>query len=101
MSSISGLVWVKGIVQISMLSARDQHKMIDYLLPCPLSMYLSWVYISVKRHHDHGNSYKGKHLTGAGLEFRGLVHDHHVRKHNSMQADMGLEKELGVLHPNP
>jgi hypothetical protein len=24
------------------------------------------VSIAVKRHHDQGNSYKGKHLTGAG-----------------------------------
>jgi hypothetical protein len=24
----------------------------------------------VKRHHDHGNSYKAKHLTGAGLQFQ-------------------------------
>jgi hypothetical protein len=24
----------------------------------------------VKRHHDHDNSYKGKHLIGAGLQFQ-------------------------------
>jgi hypothetical protein len=24
----------------------------------------------VKRHHDHGNSDKGKHLIGAGLQFQ-------------------------------
>jgi hypothetical protein len=24
--------------------------------------------IAVKRHHDHCNSYKGKHLIGAGLQ---------------------------------
>lgn len=29
--------------------------------------------IAVKRYHDHGNSYKWKHLTGAGLQFRGLL----------------------------
>jgi hypothetical protein len=35
------------------------------------------VSISVKRHHDHGNSYKEKHLIRAGFQFRGLVHYHH------------------------
>ena len=35
------------------------------------------VSIAVKRHRDHGNSYKGKHLTGVGLQFRGSVHYHH------------------------
>ena len=28
------------------------------------------VSIAVKRHHDQGNSYKRKHLIGAGLEFQ-------------------------------
>ena len=28
---------------------------------------LSLGFIAVKRHHDQGNSYKGKHLIGAGL----------------------------------
>ena len=28
------------------------------------------VSIVVKRHHDQGNSYKGKHLVGAGLQFQ-------------------------------
>jgi hypothetical protein len=44
--------------------------------------------------HVHGNSYKGKHLIEAGLQFRGLVYPCHGRKHGSMQADMVLEKEL-------
>jgi len=44
------------------------------------------------------NCYKGKHLIGAGLLFRGLVHYHHGGKHGVMQADMVLEKVLGVLH---
>jgi hypothetical protein len=54
--------------------------------------------IAVKRHHEHGNSYKGKHLIGAGLQFRGLVHYHHGRKHGSIQSDMMLEKEPRILH---
>jgi hypothetical protein len=28
------------------------------------------VSIAVIRHHNHGNSYKGKHLTGVGLQFQ-------------------------------
>ena len=41
---------------------------------------------------------KGKHLTGAGLLFRGLLHHHHGEKHGSVQADMVLEKELRALY---
>jgi hypothetical protein len=55
----------------------------------------------VKRHHDHSNSYKGKHLIGDGLQFRYLVHYHHGRgqgKHAGTQADIVLEGELRVLH---
>ena len=50
----------------------------------------------MKRHHDHGNSYKGKHLTEvAAYSFRGLVYYHHGREHGgweygSMQVDMVL-----------
>jgi len=46
----------------------------------------------VKRHHDHGNSYEREHLIKAGLEFRGIVHDHRGREHGGMQADMALER---------
>jgi hypothetical protein len=35
-----------------------------------LSTCLSPSFIAVKRHHDHGNSYKGKHFTGAGFQFQ-------------------------------
>ena len=50
------------------------------------------VCIAVKRSHDHGNSYKGKHVIGASLEFRGLVYYHHGWKHGGAdQADMVLE----------
>lgn len=37
---------------------------------------------AVKRLLDHDNSYKGKHLIGAGVQFRGLVHYHHSGKHD-------------------
>jgi hypothetical protein len=29
--------------------------------------------MAVKSHHDQGNSYKGNHLIGTGLQFKGLV----------------------------
>jgi len=56
------------------------------------------VFIAVKRHHDHCNSYKGKHLIVAGLQCRDLVHFCHGGKHGGMQADMVLRKELTVLY---
>ena len=52
---------------------------------------------AAKRHHDHGNSYKGKHFIGAGLQFQGSVHYHRGGKHSSVQADMVLEKEPRIL----
>jgi hypothetical protein len=55
----------------------------------------------VKRHHEQCNSYKGKHLIGAGLQFQGSAHYHHGRKHGSVQVDMVLEKMLRVLHLDP
>ena len=45
-------------------------------------------FIAVMTHHDH----EGKHLVGAGLQFRGLVHYHHGGKHDGTQADMVLER---------
>jgi hypothetical protein len=66
------------------------------LAPCqPLS---SLRFTAVKRQHDHSNSYKGRHLIGAGLSFRDLARYSHGRERGSVQADMVLEKELGVLH---
>jgi hypothetical protein len=53
----------------------------------------------MKRHHDHSNSYKGKHFIGAGFpvaEVQSIIVM--VGKHDSMQADMVLEKEPRVLH---
>lgn len=48
----------------------------------------------MKRNHDLDKSYKGKHFVVPGLQFRGLSHCHHGRKHGIMQVDMVLEKEL-------
>jgi hypothetical protein len=51
--------------------------------------------IAVKRHHNHGNSYKGNHLVGAGLQVQRLsLPSHHSGKHDSLHVDMVLEKEL-------
>jgi hypothetical protein len=50
------------------------------------------VSIAVKRHHDHGNSYKEQHLIGTSSQFRGLVHYSHCGKHGSMKADMVLRR---------
>ena len=55
----------------------------------------------MKRHRGYSNSYKGWHLIGAGVQFRGLVHCHHGGKHGGMQADMVLERKLRVLHMDP
>ena len=45
--------------------------------------------LAVKTHHDHGTSYKGKLLTGVGLQFRGLVHCHHGEKHGKAHSAGG------------
>ena len=50
------------------------------------------VSIAVKRHCDHSNSYKGKHLTeGTAYSFSGVVHYHHVRENGTMQHGAGEE----------
>jgi hypothetical protein len=46
----------------------------------------------VKRYHDQGNSYKGKLLVGAGLQFRGLVCYNYGGKHGSTQPDLVLDR---------
>ena len=64
-------------------------------------LYLSQSFITVKSHHDHVSSYKGKHLIGTGLQFRGsvIIMVGHMVAHR--QAWMMLEKELRVLHLDP
>ena len=56
------------------------------------------VSIAVKRRYDHDDSYKGKHLLGMAYTYRSLVHYRHGEKHESIQADIVLEKELRVLY---
>lgn len=55
--------------------------------------------MAVKRHRDHENSYKRKHVIGAGFQSRGLGRSYHGRKHGgTVQADAVLEKELRGPH---
>jgi hypothetical protein len=55
------------------------------------------VFIAVKRHHDQGNSYKGQHLIGAGLQVQGFSPLSSRWEHGSIQAGM-VQEELRVLH---
>ena len=53
--------------------------------------------ISVNCHHDHGDSFNGKHsMWVTTYSVRDLGHYLHSREHGSLQTDMVLEKE--VLH---
>ena len=45
-----------------------------------------------------GNSYKGKHFIGAGLQFQRCSPFLSQREHGGTQADIGLEKELKAIH---
>jgi len=60
----------------------------DYL---SLPDVLVRVSISVKRHHDHSNSYKES-FNGAVLQFRSLVHC----QHGSRKTDMVLERYMSL-----
>jgi len=46
-----------------------------------------------ERLYDRRNSYKGKHFTGAGLQFRGLVRYHLGRKNGSAGRAGSLGKK--------
>ena len=55
--------------------------------------------MAVKRHHDHCNSYKGKPLTGSGLQFRGLaVYCRKWQEAWQHAGRHGVERLLRVLH---
>jgi hypothetical protein len=46
----------------------------DYIFKESIGTYsCSYLPIAVKKHHDHDNSYKEKHFTGAGLQLRDLT----------------------------
>ena len=50
------------------------------------------VSIAVRRHHDHSNSYKGKHFTGAGLQFM-VGYGAGEGAESSVSASAGSRKE--------
>lgn len=54
-----------------------------------------------ERYHDPGDSYKGNHLTGVALQFRGAVHDLRGGEHGSRLIAMVLERWLRALHLDP
>ena len=56
------------------------------------------VCIAFKRHWNHENSYKGRHLFVVAYSLRALVRYHHDRKHGGVQAEMVQKKEVRVLH---
>jgi hypothetical protein len=51
----------------------------------------------MNRHHDQGNSYKGQHLIGAGLQVQRFSPLSSRQEHGSIQAGM-VQEELRVLH---
>ena len=57
--------------------------------------------IAVKRHHDQGNSYKGKHSTGTGSQVQRLGSLSSWWEAWQHAEDMVMEKELRVLHLDP
>ena len=55
------------------------------------------VFTAVNRHHDQDKSYKGQHLTGAGLQVLRFCPLSSGQKHGSFRAGM-VQEELRVLH---
>jgi hypothetical protein len=49
------------------------------------------VSIAVKWHHDQGNSYKGQHLVGAGLQVQRFSPLSSTWEYGSVQADTAIE----------
>jgi hypothetical protein len=58
------------------------------------------IFIAVKRHHDQCNSSNGKHFIGASILFQRSSPLLSWQKHDTVQADMGLE-EVKILHLDP
>lgn len=57
--------------------------------------------VAGKRHHVTATLIKKNIHSGLAHRLRDLVHYHHGGWHGSFQADVVLEKELGVLHLDP
>lgn len=63
---------------------------LSHLVLASFSTVKTFVKVSVKRHYDHGNTYKEKHLIEAmAYIFRGLIF---VVPCGGMKIDMVLEK---------
>lgn len=65
-----------------------------------LDSCLNWGFYCYEETHGHSNSHEGKLVIAAGFQFRVLAHYCHVRKHDSVQADLVLETEMRVIHPD-
>lgn len=63
-----------------------------------VSLLLYGVSVGVKRYHDRSNSYKGKHLTGAGLQFQRFSPLSSRQETWCAGVDGVLEEELRFLH---
>ena len=55
------------------------------------------VFAAMNRHHDQGNSYKGQHLIGVGLQVQRFSLLSLRQEHGSMQVGM-VQLEPRVLH---
>ena len=53
---------------------------------------------AMDRQHDQVNACEGRHLIGTNLQFQMLSPLYHGGKHDIIQADLVLEKEMRVLH---
>ena len=54
--------------------------------------------VSVTRHNDHGNSYKGKHLIGTSLHFQRFSPLSSLQKAYLCSSRHGARRELGVIY---
>jgi hypothetical protein len=86
--------------EIDVIRKKESHLSVCTVTQVSAISYITWLSqcsIVVMRHHDHNKSGKGKHLIGAGIQFRSLVHYHPGRKHGNVKAKMVVRKELRVL----
>ena len=83
-ASVKVIAGRDSVLQLKPLTGKY---MLPIIEPLPFIMCLAHktslsLRVSIgKRQHGHCNSYKGKYLTGSGLQFQGLVHYCHGGKH--------------------
>jgi hypothetical protein len=70
---------------------------------------VSWCVIALKTHHDQGNSYKGQHLIGAGLQIQYIISAgawQHLSRHGAAGAERSTfcledsQEEGLIAHPH-